>query len=104
MNHPTWRSNPKFSLKILDANGKTKLFGVLIAQSEVGAGFYIFSSTNQNVPVAKSAFTTISVGHEFSLAAGEYTVVPATYEYGKESPFEMTLYSDKAIEFTIIQS
>lgn len=99
MNHPTWRSNPKYFIKVTDTTAKTKLIAVLVAQSEIGAGFYIFAASNPNVPVAKSGFTTISVCHEFSLAAGDYTLVPATYEFGKETSFEIALHSDKPVEF-----
>ena len=103
MNHPTWRSNPRYSLKVLETTGKTKIIGVLVAHSEVGAGFYVFSSSNQNVPVTKSGFTTVSVCHEFSLAAGDYTLIPATYEFGKETPFEITIYSDKPVQIAPIK-
>lgn len=99
MNHPTWRSNPKFAFKVTDATAKTKIYGVLIAKTEVGSGFYVFGP-NQNVPIAKSGFTTVSVGYEFSVGPGDYTLLPATYEFGKESPFEVTLYSDKPVELT----
>jgi serine/threonine protein kinase len=102
MNHPTWRSNPKFALKVTDTSNKTKITGTLIAQTEVGCGFYVFTASNQNVPIAKSGFTTVSVGHEFSLSAGDYVIVPTTYEFGKESAFEITLYSDKPVELSTL--
>lgn len=101
MNHPTWRSNPKFSLTVPESESKTKVYGVLIAQSEVGSGFYVFGP-NQNVPIGKSGFTTVSVGHEFSVGPGSFTILPATYEFGKESPFELTLYTDKPVELATL--
>lgn len=99
MNHPTWRSNPKYLLKVDESSEKVKVYGVLIADSEVGSGFYVFGP-NQNVPIAKSGFTTVSVGFEFSVGPGSYTILPATYEFGKETPFELTLYTDKPVELS----
>jgi hypothetical protein len=98
MNNPTWKSNPHFKLSI---GGNGKVFLTLTPDKrDVGMGFYVFSMSNANEPVAKSVFTMVTVLRELTLPPGDYTVVPTTFQANIPGAFVVGAYADVAVSLT----
>jgi serine/threonine protein kinase len=94
-NAATWKNNPTYTLRL--PLGAQKLTIVLSPDKrDVGMGFYVFPNNNLSAqPVGKSKFTMVSTLTELSLPAGEYLVVPTTFQAGVLGNFTLSLYADQ---------
>eukprot|EP01127_Copromyxa_protea_P006068 TRINITY_DN1587_c0_g1_i3.p1 TRINITY_DN1587_c0_g1~~TRINITY_DN1587_c0_g1_i3.p1 ORF type:complete len:922 (-),score=203.17 TRINITY_DN1587_c0_g1_i3:56-2821(-) len=93
-----WTNNPKIFFSLTQPT--TVNVGLEIPKnSEIrGIGFYLFNTDHTKTlgaMVGKSAFKTEKeVIKDFTLPAGDYIILPATYTKGVEGPFEVVCYSD----------
>jgi hypothetical protein len=94
-NAATWRNNPVYTLRL--PLGAQKLTIVLSPEKrDVGMGFYVFPGGNLAAqPLGKSKFTMVSTLTELSLPAGEYSIVPTTFQAGVHCHFTLSLYADQ---------
>eukprot|EP01090_Pellita_catalonica_P021978 TRINITY_DN8376_c0_g1_i1.p1 TRINITY_DN8376_c0_g1~~TRINITY_DN8376_c0_g1_i1.p1 ORF type:complete len:930 (+),score=157.90 TRINITY_DN8376_c0_g1_i1:46-2835(+) len=107
-NHPnTWLLNPQFSLS-LKADSKIVL---VLAQEKLdkSIGYYVMPGTGELLTditkvtkiVHKSVFNNSEdVSSEFTLAAGDYVILPCAFTAGDEGAFELEIFSDSG-EFDI---
>jgi len=97
-NHQSWKSNPHFLLQIYD---RTEICVILSVPEKEGGvppmGFYIGATTDGKTfgnSVGASQFipsTCVSSG--FGFPAGNFIILPCTFQPGLISSFTLTIYS-----------
>jgi len=99
-NHPTFKNNPKHSLSLSGQTSFTVcLFTSAEAQKAPPIGAFVYEKQGSDLgkcvgqtPLARAT----SVTGEVSLGAGEYYIVPCTFEPNVLSDYQIVVYSDNA--------
>jgi hypothetical protein len=90
-NEATFMNNPKFLLKL---SQKAAVHIVLCQDAKFHIGFNLFNDSQLQDYVDSSNYVnSASVSKRFDLAAGEYTIVPTTFQPGINSPFTLETYA-----------
>eukprot|EP01112_Ceratiomyxa_fruticulosa_P011179 TRINITY_DN3018_c0_g1_i1.p1 TRINITY_DN3018_c0_g1~~TRINITY_DN3018_c0_g1_i1.p1 ORF type:complete len:963 (-),score=250.30 TRINITY_DN3018_c0_g1_i1:195-3083(-) len=122
-NSSTWRENPKALLTVKPSSAGNSTVTILLgkdtdagipvdaassAKSTLFVGFYVFKTPNKGAPttaltgsnlVGKTNFVNSSdVLSTLNLEAGDYVIVPCSFDPGQEARFTLTIFSSGRIE------
>lgn len=100
-NHTSWVLNPHFLFTVPPPGGPIT---IVVAFTEIfkdsAIGCYLFNADAKNTRttiVGKSKFTHVSVSTTFTLAPGNYILLPCTFNPGIAKDFTIEFFSDLTI-------
>ena len=123
MNYSTWPSNPKYQLKATQRSRIALILMLPETRKDQGVGAYLFkgdvANLDRNNLIGKTPFQLycgaffvscdffgflsfadldfllFSVAHQYEIGAGDYLLIPATFNPGVLEKFTLKVYCDQ---------